>query len=103
MIPINHVGKRKLKKTPKNPIGVHWSLYVVINPGKVLISNMTDNEEEDAMVTPAFCLFMDSYNWTNDCHDNILYYLNEEAKNKKNLSNNPFNNESLPCYVPEGK
>jgi Ulp1 family protease len=93
MIPINHSE-------------CHWTLYVIINPGKVGYQ-MSDNRGTDIEVKPPFCLYMDSYGYPNQFHDQILLYLNKEAERLKKLSssekNMPFTTESLPCYVPEGK
>jgi Ulp1 family protease len=91
---------------PINIRNQHWSLFVVINPGKV-ISKVSDNEEMHAVVTPPFCLYMDSYAYQNNCHDKLIHYLNEEARNKGKFSSlegkKPFDTESLPCFVPKGK
>lgn len=84
----------------------HWVLYVIVNPGQVL-SKVSDNEEMDTMVKPPFCVYMDSLSRRNTFHNHILYYLNEEAKKlgKFPLSEKkmPFDSETLPCFVPEGK
>lgn len=91
---------------PINHSKCHWSLYVIINPGKVG-NQMSDNRGTDIEVKPPFCLYIDSYGYPNKFHDPMLFYLNKEAERLKKFSssekNMPFSNESLPCYIAKGK
>lgn len=94
MIPINHSK-------------CHWSLFVVVNPGKIeeKVSNM--DQDKDVTHTYPFCLYFDSMGCSNTFHKEILHYLNKEAtklekfaSSEKNLL---FDTETLPCFAPTGK
>jgi Ulp1 family protease len=93
IIPINHSQN-------------HWSLYVIVSPGRV--DHQASNIEQTALMpNQPFCLYMDSFGYRNIFHETILHYLNQEAKKLGKFSsfgnNPPFDTGTLPCFVPKGK
>jgi len=84
---------------------LHWSLFVVVNAGKVETAHRSDGE---ANVEHPFILFMDSL----QAHKHkvlstfIIGWLNSEAKRHRKfklLGDKPFHVLNCPIISPEGK
>lgn len=103
---------KKMILIPIN-IAIHWSLAVILNPGKVLSSNQVDScfdKEEPAI------LFFDSYGCHNHdvIHENLCFWLNfqyrrvlkDQGQLGQNLEipiPNIFNKDSLRLLIPKGR
>lgn len=88
---------------------IHWSLFVVVNPGKVENGHDSTIENDDEVLEHSFCLFMDSLraHKKNRMKNIIQTWLNAEAKRLGKFTklgqNEPFNSQSFPVVDPRGK
>jgi Ulp1 family protease len=88
---------------------IHWSLFVIVNPGKVENGHDSTIENDDEVLEHAFCIFMDSLraHKKNHMRKIIQGWLNAEAKRlgkfKRLGQIEPFNPQSLPVVDPKGK
>jgi Ulp1 family protease len=88
---------------------IHWSLFVIVNPGKV--ENAHDNlvENDDEVLEHPFLLFMDSLraHKKKKIWDITRKWLNAEAKRlgkfKRMNTDAPFHNSTFPVIDPRGK
>lgn len=86
---------------------IHWSLFVVVNPGKAENGHDSFVENDDEVLEHPFCLFMDSLR----VHKKvkmwkvIQQWLNAEAKRLGKFQRlgkiEPFNTQSLPIVDPK--
>jgi Ulp1 family protease len=88
---------------------IHWSLFVVVNPGKVENGHDSTIANDDEVLEHSFCLFMDSLraHKKNRMKNIIQTWLNAEAKRLGKFTklgqNEPFNSHSFPVVDPRGK
>jgi len=88
---------------------IHWSLFVVVNPGKVENGHDFTIDNDDEVLEHSFCLFMDSLraHKKNKMKSIIQNWLNAEAsrlgKFKRLGKIEPFNAQSFPVVDPRGK
>jgi len=82
----------------------HWSLLVVLNPGKVTAS-LDVNEDESLKVDVPAMLFFDSLKLHPklEIADKIRDWLNHEWKKKNNCKDNIFNMQTIEIFSPKGK
>ena len=82
----------------------HWSLLVVLNPGKVTAS-LDVNEDESLKVEVPAMLFFDSLKLHPklEIADKIRDWLNHEWKKKNNCKDNIFNMQTIEIFSPKGK
>lgn len=85
---------------------IHWSLFVVVNPGKIENGHDSTIENDDEVLEHSFCLFMDSLraHKKNRMKNIIQNWLNAEAKRlgkfKRLGQIEPFNSQSFPVVDP---
>jgi len=85
---------------------IHWSLFVIVNPGK--IGNMYVEEDDKEEVEVPFMLFMDSLraHKKGRMKKYILEWLNLEAKRlgmfKQLHKGSPFHNSTMSVVDPSG-
>ncbi len=93
-----NIFDKKLIFIPINKT-LHWSLCVVVNPGKI----KTQSEAEDS---PLPCvLFFDSLNMHQKTrvHRHVMNWLNSEWKRKTKSEEKPFEKQIFKIYDPQGK
>lgn len=87
---------------------IHWSLFVVVNPGKAENGHDSFVENDDEVLEHPFCLFMDSLRVHKKAKmwKVIQQWLNAEAKRLGKFQRlgkiEPFNTQSLPIVDPKG-
>jgi len=88
---------------------IHWSLFVVVNPGKVENGYDLTIENDDEVLEHSFCLFMDSLRAHKKLRMKLIIqnWLNAEARRlgkfKRLGKIEPFNSQSFPVVDPRGK